>query len=61
MAWKNSGPGSQYDITYNKLNEANKKALLTNKAVNTSETIIRINNTYNEFIKNTEKLQLASK
>ncbi|ETT80967.1 right-handed parallel beta-helix repeat-containing protein [Viridibacillus sp. FSL R5-0477] len=61
MAWKNSGPGSQYDITYNKLSEANKKALLTNKAVNTSETIIRINNTYNEFIQNTEKIQLASK
>ncbi|MGE7624800.1 right-handed parallel beta-helix repeat-containing protein [Viridibacillus sp. NPDC096237] len=61
MAWKNSGPGSQYDITYNKLNEANKKALLTNNAINTSETIIRINNSYNEFIQNTEKIQLASK
>ncbi|MBK3495023.1 right-handed parallel beta-helix repeat-containing protein [Viridibacillus sp. YIM B01967] len=61
MAWKNSGPGSQYDITYNKLNEANKKALLTNKAINTSETSIRINNSYNQFIQNTEKIQLTSK
>ena len=60
IAWKNSGPGSQYAITYNKLSQANKQALLTNKAINTSETIIRISNTYNEFVKDTEKIELES-
>lgn len=60
IAWKNRGPGSQYAITYNKLSKANKQALLTNKAINTSETIIRISNTYNEFVKDTEKIELES-
>lgn len=60
IAWKNDGPGSQYDITYNQLNQTNKEALTTNKAINTSETIIRINNSYNEYIKNTDIIQLVS-
>lgn len=58
IAWKNDGPGSQYPITYNQLSETNKQALKTNKAINTAESIIRINNTYNEYIQNTEKVPL---
>ncbi|MFJ8246306.1 right-handed parallel beta-helix repeat-containing protein [Peribacillus asahii] len=60
IAWKNSGPGSQYAITYNELSEENKQAFLTNTAIDISESIIRINNTYNEFVADTEKLQLES-
>ncbi|MDA1476186.1 right-handed parallel beta-helix repeat-containing protein [Bacillus changyiensis] len=58
MPWKNSGPGSRYGITYNKLSSANKKALITNKATNISERFIRINNKYNEFTKYTQKIKL---
>ena len=58
IAWKNEGPGSQYPITYNQLSEANKQALTTNQAINTAERIIRINNTYNEYSQNTEKVPL---
>lgn len=60
IAWKNDGPGSQYGITYNQLNQTNKQALSTNKAINTAETIVRISNTYNEYIINTEIIQLVS-
>lgn len=60
IAWKNDGPGDQYAITYNELTEANKQVLVTNKAINTVETIIRINKQYNEYSKNTEKIQLMS-
>lgn len=59
LAWKNSGPGSQYAVTYNQISTANKQALTTNKAIHTSETIIRISNAYNDY-KNTETIQLES-
>ncbi|WP_235816553.1 right-handed parallel beta-helix repeat-containing protein [Bacillus massilinigeriensis] len=54
IAWKNTGSGAQYDITYNILTDENKAALQTNKATNVSETIIRINNEYNEYRRSTE-------
>lgn len=57
IAWKNDGPGSQYKITYNSLNEKNKTALKNNKAINTAETFIRINNQYNVFT-HAEKIEL---
>lgn len=49
MAWKNSGGGSEYDITYDELSAANKRALETNIIVNHVEDFIRYNHTYNEF------------
>lgn len=49
MAWKNSGPGSQYAITYNRLTKNNIKALMTNKTIHTNENFIRINHKYNVF------------
>ena len=58
MPWKNEGPGSQYPITYNQLNETNKQALTTNKAIDTAERIIRINKIYNEYSQETEKVPL---
>lgn len=60
IAWKNDGPGAQYGIIYNRLTKENKQVLVTNKAINTVETIIRINKQYNEYSKNTEKIQLMS-
>lgn len=59
MAWKNSGPGSTYKTTYNRLNKKNKKDLTNNIAIDTDETFIRINNSYNEYILNTEKIDLV--
>lgn len=56
MPWKNSGPGSEYKVTYNKLSNDNIKDLSTNKAVNVTEKFIRINNTYNVFDKDTLKI-----
>ncbi|WP_234396966.1 right-handed parallel beta-helix repeat-containing protein [Bacillus massiliglaciei] len=61
MAWKNDGPGSQYAITYNRLSSANKKALMTNHALLTTESFIRINKQYKEYVKNTEKIQIQTK
>lgn len=51
MAWKNSGHGSQYDITYNKISNKNKKALETNTVIENEEDFIRINKKYNKFDK----------
>lgn len=53
MPWKNSGPGSQYKATQNKLSSANKKALATNTAKGYQENFIRINRVYNQFGKDT--------
>lgn len=44
MVWKNDGPGSEYNVIYNQLNDANKKAIQNNKYVNVNEDYIRINN-----------------
>lgn len=49
MAWKNSGHGSQYDITYNKLSDKNIKDLATNTIIGYDEDFIRINHVYNKF------------
>lgn len=51
IAWKNSGPGSQYPITYNALTEQNRADLQTNVARNLSlkEYFVRICPKYNVF------------
>lgn len=49
MAWKNSGPGSEYDIIYNELSRANINDLTTNTVINAEEDFIRINHEYNRF------------
>lgn len=59
IAWKNSGPGSQYPITYNALTDANKADLKTNIGKNLSlkEYFVRICPDYNVFT-NAEKIAL---
>ncbi|MFB6469234.1 right-handed parallel beta-helix repeat-containing protein [Cytobacillus sp. Hz8] len=59
IAWKNSGPGSQYPVTYNQLTDGNKAALLTNKQINVADPFIKISSIYNEFVKSTEKIKLG--
>lgn len=54
MPWKNEGPGSQYDITYNEITEENKSDFKTNKLEGVTEEFIRINTIYNVFDKGTE-------
>lgn len=51
IAWKNSGPGSKYLITYNFLNESNREDLKTNIGRNLSlgEYFVRICPKYNVF------------
>ncbi len=51
IAWKNSGPGSQYPITYNSFTDQNMNDFSTNIGSNLSmgEYFIRINEIYNEF------------
>ncbi|WLV23805.1 right-handed parallel beta-helix repeat-containing protein [Aciduricibacillus chroicocephali] len=51
--WKNSGPGSEYSVTYNKLNKANIEAFETNIVRNNTENFIRINTVYGQFDHNT--------
>jgi len=61
MVWKNSGGGSQYKATYNRLSTKNKKALETNTVVDYVEDFIRINKTYNKFDKaNTEYINVKT-
>lgn len=59
IAWRNSGPGSEYPITYNQVSDADKAALKTNKAsgLTTGEYFVRICPTYNVFT-NAEKISI---
>lgn len=56
--WKNSGPGSQYAITYNELSDQNIEDLKTNRIAFGKETFIRINQIYNVFDKDTIKIPI---
>jgi len=58
MPWKNEGPGQEYNITYNNLSLTNKQALYKNYITHVTESFMRINNEYNVFDRNTEKLYL---
>ncbi len=51
IAWKNSGPGSQYPVTYNALTEQNLADLATNvgKKMKSGEYFVRINPKYNVY------------
>lgn len=53
MVWKNSGPGSQYDTTYNDLSKENINALKMNTIVNGVEDFIRINSKYQDYSQTT--------
>ncbi|OPJ59523.1 right-handed parallel beta-helix repeat-containing protein [Clostridium oryzae] len=61
MPWKNSGPGSKYDITYNVLSQDNEEALKNNVVSNVLEGFIRINNEYNVYDRDTIKINIQSK
>lgn len=61
MVWKNSGPGSQYAIINNTLNEQNVEDLKTNRIVDFKEDFIRINTVYDKFDKSsTEFIPIKS-
>ena len=59
MPWKNSGPGEEYEITYNKVTDEECTLMLQNTLENVQEKFIRINNTYGEFVNNTVKIYFA--
>lgn len=59
IAWKNTGNGSQYKITYNKLTAKEMEALKQNKISQTDEKFVRINSTYNEYVKDTVKVPIG--
>jgi hypothetical protein len=58
LPWKNVGPGSNYGITYNKMNNTHIDALKTNRVVNTTEDFIRINDKFNVY-DNTVRIYLS--
>ncbi|SES88229.1 S-layer homology domain-containing protein [Oceanobacillus limi] len=61
MAWKNSGPGSEYETTYNELSQKNLEALSTNTVVDYVEDFIRINHVYNKYDKaNTDYIDVTT-
>ncbi|WP_121616370.1 S-layer homology domain-containing protein [Virgibacillus halodenitrificans] len=61
MVWKNSGPGSNYAITYNKLSKSNIQALKTNTVIDYKEDFIRINKVYGKYDKaNTDFIDVQS-
>ncbi len=55
MPWKNSGAGSQYNITYNNISQENISLMLKNTLINIEEKFIRINNRYNNFSSYTDR------
>lgn len=60
MPWKNSGPGSQYETTYNDLNREDINLMLQNKVIRAKEYFIRENLLYGVFDStNTNKYYLA--
>lgn len=58
MPWKNSGAGSKYDIIYNTISDSCLEQMTNNCVENVDETFIRFNKTYNEFAKDTVKIEL---
>jgi len=55
MPWKNTGPGSQYDITYNEVTYEDFELMQDNTLIRVGENFIRYNKTYNVFDKDTER------
>ncbi|MHB8127930.1 MAG: glycoside hydrolase family protein, partial [Mobilitalea sp.] len=53
--WKNNGSGGNYAITYNVINNQDIALMQINYLVRVGEAFIRVNNTYKEFILNTDK------
>lgn len=61
MPWKNSGPGSQYDITYNEVDATDLGQMLKNNLEDVGEPFIRVNLVYNVFASNTIKYYYAAR
>ena len=59
--WKNSGPGSQYDIIYDTLSSREIELLKNNVLIGGMETFIRWNKTYDVFDQDTVKIYLNGK
>lgn len=60
IAWKNTGPGEQYDEIKDVLTEEEKELLKTNQLYNTTESFIRISPIYSVYNK-PEKIILVQK
>lgn len=58
MPWKNEGPGSQYDITYNDVTYNDIELMKDNTLIRVTENFIRFNRTYKVYDKDTEKYLL---
>lgn len=58
--WKNSGPGSQYDIIYDTLSVTEIQLLKNNLLIGGEEQFIRWNKTYNVFDQDTVKIYLIN-
>lgn len=61
MPWKNSGPGSEYDITYNEIDATDLSLMLKNNLEEVGEPFIRVNQVYNVFASNTLKYYYSPK
>ena len=61
MPWKNSGGGEQYKTIYNTVTKKEIEKMANNTLVDGEEYFIRINNTYQEFVKDTKKILLNRK
>ena len=59
--WKNSGPGSQYDIIYDTLSSKEIELLKNNVLIGGEENFIRWNKTYDVFDQDTVKIYLNGK
>ena len=55
MPWKNSGAGSEYNITYNDITLSEIELMLKNKLEQVGEPFIRVNQAYNVYNSNTLK------
>lgn len=60
MPWKNSGPGSQYAVTYNEIAEDKIALMQKNTLIQVGEEFIRFNKTYNVFDRDTERYYFSN-
>lgn len=60
MPWRNTDAGSDYAITYNVIDQNDIAMMLQNYLSQVGESFIRVNNTYNEFAKDTQKYYYTS-
>jgi hypothetical protein len=60
MPWKNNGPGSDYDITYNEVDSKELELMLKNSLERVGESFIRVNQVYGVYNTSTLKYYYSS-